>query len=316
MRHGLRGVNAIGRILVPVDGSESSTQAIDFSIALAKRQGAEIAFCHSVDLTGAIASGANPYNVMDVTPIVETLEDESKAVLGAAAALAAAAGVPATTRELAGPPVGAVLDVLFERRFDAVVMGTHGRRGASRFFLGSTAEGVLRRADVPVFVVSQSVTGGAAQAAFSSIAVAFDDSDPADAALAFALDLAVPGKTTLVVAHAVDVREVYALAASERNAATAAIAEERESARRLIDAAAARARERGISAEAVLLEGDPCESLQELVSERGIDLVAIGTHGRRGIRRLFLGSVAEGVVRTARVHVAVVRARAERRERT
>jgi len=302
-------MRTIRSILVPVDGSQASVPAVDFAIGLAKGVGAEITFCHSVDLTGAIAQCSTPYGVTDVAPILEGLEEESKEVLATVAARAIAGAVPATTIELAGPSVSAIVDAAHERHADAIVMGTHGRRGLNRFFLGSTADGVLRRADVPVFVVSGN-GANEPRAPFRRIAVAIDDSDPADLALEFALDLAQPATTSLVFVHAVDVRRLYALASAEH--AMAAIAQERSAMRALLAKAAARAQERGIQSEAFILEGDPVESLLEFVRAQKVDVIAIGTHGRRGVRRLLLGSVAEGIVRASPAPVVVLRPHAKR----
>lgn len=305
-------MTTLHRLLVPVDGSDSSNRAINFALALAKATSAEIIFCYSVDLTPALSSSSGPYGAVDdIAPILAALESECHSFLSAATARADGSGVSVTTRELAGAPAGAILDALEDHSFSAVVMGTHGRRGASRFFLGSTADGVMRRAVVPVFVVSERAeTAPGAGNAFSRIAVALDDSDPSDAAFDYALDLAEPGTTRLVLAHAVDVRTLYGLAASQRYPLSAALAEAREAAAALIAKATARAKGRGIEVESVVLEGEPRESLLDLVRTHGIGLLAIGTHGRRGLQRLLLGSVAEGVVRDAPVPVVVVRARA------
>jgi nucleotide-binding universal stress UspA family protein len=291
-------------LFVPVDGSEVSAAAIDLALRLAKANDSTITFAHAVDLTGAIAQCSSPYGVADVGPIVEALEDESKGILAAATARAQAAGITTTSVELAGAPATAVLDAVSERGADAIVIGTHGRQGVSRFFLGSTAEAILRRADVPVFVASQSP---GADAPLAVIVVALDDSDPSDAAFALALALGEATKAALVLAHAIDIRQVYALAASQRYPATAAIAEERSTARTLLDVARKRADACGVSAETVVLEGSPVETLLDLVKSRNADLVAIGTHGRRGVRRLLFGSVAEGVTRSSNVPVVVVR---------
>ena len=299
-------------LLVPIDGSDFSAYSVDFALRLAKRSEAAVLFCHSVDLTGAIASCSNPYGSTDVAPILAALEDDCKALLSEALARASGLAIAATAVELSGSPVGAILDALRARRVDAIVLGTHGRSGVSRFFLGSTAEGVLRRSDVPVFVVSQrSAVDAASGAAFSRIVVAVDDSDPSDAALDAAMDLADPGTTTMVLVHVVNVRETYALAASQRYAATAAIEEERQAAEALLATAAERVRARGITAVTTVLEGEPAESLLEVARAQQADLVAIGTHGRRGIRRLLIGSVAEGVVRACPVPTLVVRRRVQ-----
>jgi nucleotide-binding universal stress UspA family protein len=70
-----------------------------------------------------------------------------------------------------------------------------------------------------------------------------------------------------------------------------------------LDAALARTRERYPSAEALLVQGEPRPRIIEVASERGADLIVMGTHGRGGFSHAFLGSVAERVVRTSPVPV-------------
>jgi nucleotide-binding universal stress UspA family protein len=73
-----------------------------------------------------------------------------------------------------------------------------------------------------------------------------------------------------------------------------------------------RAKDCGIAAETVVVEGGPSDTMLELARTRHADLIALGTHGRRGLAKMLLGRVAEGVLRTAPVPVLVVRDRAER----
>jgi nucleotide-binding universal stress UspA family protein len=291
-------VNALGRILVPVDDAESSQGAVALALDLARHDGSEIVFCHSVDLTGAVAGATTPYGETDVSLVFDALEAQSNAFLDGATARAAAAGVSTSKHELAGPPVGAILDAVRERKAGAIVMGTHGRTGFGRMFSGSTADGVIRGSDVPVFVVSEHCApdpdpGGA----FARILVAYDASEAAGAAFALALELSEPGKTEILLAHV--------LTGSFEDAPAARVA-----AQALLDAGVARARAAGLEAQTALLEGEPIESLLDLAQARGVSLIAVGTHGRRGLARLVFGSVAEGCVRAAAVPVVVVRERA------
>jgi nucleotide-binding universal stress UspA family protein len=307
------GSMRLRRILVPVDRSEPSAHAIDLSLRLAKHAGAEIVFCHAVDLTGAVTELTNPYAAAGVAPILGALEDESKSLLASASARATDSGVPSSTLALTGPPARAILDLLRDQSIDAVVMGTRGRRGASRFFLGSTAEGVIRDTEAPVFVIPPSAKLPVEGAqTFSRILVALDDSAPAQRALECALDLAEPGKTSIVIAHAVDISRIYETAAFHDNDRGVALGREWEAGRALLAMAQTRAKDCGIAAETVVVEGGPSDTMLELARTRHADLIALGTHGRRGLDKMLLGSVAEGVLRTAPVPVLVVRDRAER----
>ncbi|WP_134671529.1 universal stress protein [Halorussus marinus] len=67
-----------------------------------------------------------------------------------------------------------------------------------------------------------------------------------------------------------------------------------------------RAQARGVDVEDVVLQGDPYETILDYIEEYGVDLVVMGTHGRRGVERYLIGSVTEKVVRTADVPVLTV----------
>ena len=83
--------------------------------------------------------------------------------------------------------------------------------------------------------------------------------------------------------------------------------EARAEAQTALDAAAAQAQSRGVAAETYVVEGDTVDELLLAASAHKADVIAIGTHGRRGLERLILGSVAEAVVRRSPIPVVVVR---------
>jgi nucleotide-binding universal stress UspA family protein len=78
---------------------------------------------------------------------------------------------------------------------------------------------------------------------------------------------------------------------------------------RLLARAATRAKKAGVKASVLLREGDPAEQIVRACRSTKSDLIVMGTHGRRGLRRIFLGSVAEHVVATARRPVVTVSGR-------
>lgn len=81
-----------------------------------------------------------------------------------------------------------------------------------------------------------------------------------------------------------------------------------EAGRQILDDTAERIRNKGISAvETVLRQGHPAEEIIAYASENNVDLVVMGTHGRRGINRMLLGSVTEEVVRCSHVPIMTVR---------
>ncbi len=142
---------------------------------------------------------------------------------------------------------------------------------------------------------------------FQRILVATDFSPASGPAFDLALRLARDG-TLLLVAHAYQERGLPALG----YAATAAYEEWdrafREKAAGELEWFLARARREGIAAEPLVLEGFPDEAIVEAARTHRADLVVMGTHGRRGAARLFLGSVAARVVASAPCPVLTVRA--------
>ena len=87
----------------------------------------------------------------------------------------------------------------------------------------------------------------------------------------------------------------------------------RDAGKQLVADAEAMVREQGLKAESVILEimgGRAADSIVAEANTWGADLIVLGTHGRRGARRLVMGSDAEEIVRTARIPVLLVRSEA------
>jgi nucleotide-binding universal stress UspA family protein len=141
------------RILVPVDGSDTSNRALVTALQLARESGGRVRIVHALDelvyLSGYEYGG----------PILNVAREQASKVLHDAVEIATAAGVPTDSRLVEG--AGQRLGELVAQEADTwdadlVVVGTHGRRGFSRALLGSGAEQVLRLAPVPVLTIRAS----------------------------------------------------------------------------------------------------------------------------------------------------------------
>ena len=142
------------RILVAVDGSPAADRALDEAIQLASKVGAELVIAHVID---------NVYLKYDVGYIdtrgfTEALIEQGKQIVAGARAKAEKAGVRARDLVL-DDPIG-TLDIGFaieqaahDVGAQAIVLGTHGRRGFRRMLLGSVAESVVRQSRLPVLLV-------------------------------------------------------------------------------------------------------------------------------------------------------------------
>ena len=148
-----------GKILVPVDGSETSTRGLNEAIKIAKAQGSQLLLVHIVNefiLDITYSAGYFPQNLID------SLVKTGRAVLDAAESAAKKEGVKVDSvliESIGGVAADLILAQAKKWKPDLIVMGTHGRRGLARVALGSDAENVVRAATVPVTVGSRPVTG-------------------------------------------------------------------------------------------------------------------------------------------------------------
>lgn len=143
---------------------------------------------------------------------------------------------------------------------------------------------------------------------YQSILVATDFGDASRAAEETAVELALAFGARLTLIH------VWGLPASAYAESIRLPLDRIElEAGLALEQAAARIRARRPELETLLVPGEPWKRIVEAVHERGHDLVVVGTHGRHGVPRLLLGSVAERVVRMSDVAVLTVRARSAER---
>jgi nucleotide-binding universal stress UspA family protein len=141
------------RILVPVDGSRTSTRGLQEAVELAKSQGAELRLMHVVDES---VLTMNPEAIVGTGELIDDIVEAGKQALKNARALAERHGVKAETvmyENLVGRVAPLILDEAKKWNADLIVMGTHGRRGITHAVLGSDAESVVRSSTVPVLLV-------------------------------------------------------------------------------------------------------------------------------------------------------------------
>ena len=152
------------RILVPVDGSTTSNQGLDEAIKLARLTGASLRLIHVVDVL-TFATGFEPYTVY-AGDVIPRMKEAGEQILDQAKTRAAASGVKVDSLlfdSIAARVSETVIEQAKAWKADLIVIGTHGRRGVGRLFLGSDAEQIVRMAPVPVLLVrAQEMTGGVA----------------------------------------------------------------------------------------------------------------------------------------------------------
>jgi nucleotide-binding universal stress UspA family protein len=256
-------------ILVPTDGSDVAAAAADAAVTLARRFDAAV---HALYVR-------------------ESDDDEGERATTAVADRAAAAGVAATMAvvdtEMA--VYEHILEYADAHDADCIVMGTHGRTGLGRFFLGSVAERTLRESPVPVLTVHEDTV---VDRDLDAVLVPTDGSDCAEAAAAHAVEFALATGAALHVVHVVDAGAIPA------DGSGAVLDELQRAGRDALDSVVDRAEHADVSTiRASVLTGAPYRAIVDYADAEDVDLVVMGTHGRTGVDRYLLGSVAERVVR-------------------
>jgi len=138
-------------IVIPVDGSDCAEHAADVAATLVKEQGARCTLVNVVDIVMAAGLASSSPQLVDAW--LKNLNEVAALHLKETADRLRAAGVEADTEIAKGYPPDAILEVARQRGADLIVMGSHGRTGLRRLFLGSVAEAVLRMSPIPVLVV-------------------------------------------------------------------------------------------------------------------------------------------------------------------
>ena len=263
------------KILVCTDGSPAS-------------QGA---FAGALALVEACKARLYLLQVLEVSLQVETLAPEAVAHLlkevrqhleGLKAAVRARGGeVESLVRSCEFPHL-AILSEAQKLHPDLIIMGRHGRTGLARLMMGSVTARVIGESPVKILVVPQE-----AELAFDRILIATDGSPDSRAAWEEALALAWRAGATLIAICA---------ARDERELGMA-----REIVGRLKDEA------KGVNLETLTPLGQPEEAIIAAAQDKKAHLIVLGTHGRTGLKRLLMGSVAERVIGQAPCPVLVVK---------
>jgi nucleotide-binding universal stress UspA family protein len=301
------------RVLVPLDGSPLAQSALPYALALASAVDAPITLLSVVPPMQMLTDDYVPYNA--ATEAVQ-LADAGDA-LDALARSLRTHGVRVTTAVAVGDAADQILRYTEENDVDAIVMASHGRGGALHWAFGSVARKVITGATVPTLVVRAQDAPEHAEtpAPLRSILVPLDGSELAEGVIPLATDLARSCGASVTLARVVPFPGGIYMASPYAPLVAAdtfdhAMEQARDAARVYLEAAAERLRSAGITVEAVVRDGDPASRLLSLMDEDRYDLVVAATHGRTGIRRWVMGSVAERLIESSHTPVLLVRSTA------
>jgi nucleotide-binding universal stress UspA family protein len=281
------------RVLVPLDGSSAAEFAIRFASDLALKHDAELILLYLDYLPVPVGEADRVENGARSREQIEAYLDGLRKGLRAAGIRTHSEHV--STRDLAG----ALYKLIESGRVSAVVMSTQGRAAMMRWLFGSGVERALHEFPVPLLLV---------RPMYQRIIVPLDGSRWSESAIPRASELARVHDAELVLLHVYqpkggDYAGQWALA-GQQQIAEQSLGQMQEQ----LIAMRNRLRAEGLRAREVILRGsNPAQAICDFVaSEDGISMVVMSTHGRTGLARWLVGSVAQQVIRQARCPVTLV----------
>lgn len=299
------------RILVPLDGSRLAEQALCSAMTLGQGLPAEVVLFRATSIPPAVEEALDKAG-LQAEPLMEHLKTDASQYLEAMSQLLSKTGVQFRHVVRRGPAAEAILDFADQSEIHMIVMASHGYSGIRRWRHGSVAERVLLSANIPVLLVrsKEEVSKGLPEASqCRRILVPLDGSEmaeqvlPAVALVAEALGCKVTlfrvhtlqASSSLMAEWALPLQDSLALSGQEDLAYLQRVANDLE--------------EQGIESTTATWMGTIAESIIDYADTNDIDLIAMCTHGRTGIARWALGSIADRVLRAGNKPLLLVRAR-------
>lgn len=296
-------------ILVPLDGSPFGEHALPTALAIARRRPMRIALAHVHQLImPTIAAAEAP--VFDPT-LDELLRQQETAYLeDVSRRLRAIWDGPITRTLLEAPVVEALAHHAEVLGAELIVLSTHGHSGLARAWLGSVADRLIRQSPVPTLVVRPGA--GAPdlnqEPALRHILIPLDGSPLAEKAITLALEIGQLTQAHYTLVLVVEpAHRNFLIGGAEPQVDLEAESAAWKQATDYLDEVASRLRAQGHTVWTEARIGSPAAAILESAAANGADLIAMTTHGRGGVARLLMGSVADKVLRGATVPLLVSR---------
>jgi nucleotide-binding universal stress UspA family protein len=298
------------RILVPLDGSDLAEQALPCAVMLARGLPADVDLFRAISISPDLDEVLG-HTLHDVEAHMGQLEAEAKEYLRKVAGRLRKSGLGVRTVVRRGPASEAIVEYAEQMDMEYIVMFTHGYSGISRWRHGSVAERVLQSASVPVLMVCAKGGEGVSEAPMTcqQILVPLDGSERAEQVLppATSIAQALDAKVVLFRVPIVQIPGVFTdgwYVNMESTYETAdRIAEE------YLSDVADKLQAQGVRVSTAIQMGSVAGAILEYAEANNVDLIAMCTHGRTGLARWALGSVADRVLRARSTPLLLVRAK-------
>ncbi len=283
----------LATIVVATDFSSGAADALNRAIGIAAAHHARLELVHAIEMEAA-------------EPIPPELRRAVEKGLRAAEDTARREGVEAASRHRQGKAWEVVAEAAAETGADLVVVGARGQTAYARPLIGSRADRIIRTAPTPVLTVRAADGGTAWRPKTVLLATDFSQESERAASAALRLVRPFPERPRLVLLHVWQplIEFEYAWAPVVLKGR---LDEARKRTRADLERLAAVLRGADFRVSVVMHDGYPAQGVEREAEANNADLIAVGTHGRSGLKRLMLGSIAERVLHHARCPVLTAR---------
>jgi nucleotide-binding universal stress UspA family protein len=293
------------RILVPLDGSELAQIALPYAEKLAGVLGSQIILIYISE------SADDRYHHMHqfyLQQMVEATKQNAERSLDKREGRA----IKVDSVILVGDPAEEIVDYAGKEDIGLIVMSTHGRSGIKRWAMGSVAEKVLRATKQPMAIIRAK---GARpdmlgeRSILSKILVTLDGSKESEAVIPYIEELASKLQAEIILLQVIAPDyHIYAAGGPEYGIyAEPQMESMKKFARDYLEGISARLKQREVVTKPEIIFGTAAEAIINFADQTNASLVAMTTHGRSGVSRWALGSVAERVLRAGNTPLLLVR---------
>lgn len=289
------------QILVPLDGSAFAEAALPLALELSRRTGADL---HIVTVLEPVTSfayegwegAAEEWSQEYLRNVLERIGDDAGGAIQHAV--------------LNGHTVEVLQRECEKRDVDVVVMASHGRGAFSRMWLGSVADGFVRQTHLPVILVRPEEDAEPVEDfthSFEILLIPLDGSKLAESALEHATEFGELFDSayhlTRVVSYPLDIASPYLPHTAQLNQQV--MEDAKKGAAEYLEMQAGRMRRRGLRVTtSVVVDAQAGQGIIAETEAVGAEMVAMATHGRKGLSRVMLGSAADKVLRG--IHVPLL----------
>jgi nucleotide-binding universal stress UspA family protein len=282
------------KILCPIDFFPASDAAVTYAAGLAANYDARVHLLHVIT---PLLPTAYEYAI-DTVEIMKSIERNAAEQMAGLVARVKEAGAQADMEIRVGDVYDEIKHAIEDEKPELLVMGTHGRRGVERWFMGSTTEKLLRHSPVPLLTIAASGEKVITAPRFRRILVTTDFSEGTADALAHAFSVAQENDSRITLLHVI--HDVAAdVSGKYRDSLIRGVHKQ------LQDLVPPEARN-WCDVETRVETGVPYRIVLRTLEDEKVDLLVMNIHGKGMLDRALLGSTAERVVRAASCPVMLI----------